>query len=174
MPGGPSPEIPELPPAFPSTRDSRTQAERLFRRALRLDPTLAEARIRLVHVLGDSGRHNDATAELKPLATERLAPFLDYYASLMRARESRALGQLDAARAAFEHAATVFPEASAPKLGLSELAMARGNRAESLAHLRRETDELPGRTTEPWWWIDRVHEPSAQFLMSELRQLISQ
>ncbi len=134
-PGAGGGQIPELPPSFPSIRDSRTQAERLFRRALTIDPTLSEARIRLAHLLGDGGRHTEAAAELKRLTTGQLPPFLDYYASLVTARTSRARGELDAARAAFEHAATVYPNAPAPRLGLSELAMAQGRPADSLAQL---------------------------------------
>jgi len=48
------PTVKDLPPALPSVRGSRSQAERLFRRALALDPTLAEARVRLAHVLSDA------------------------------------------------------------------------------------------------------------------------
>jgi tetratricopeptide (TPR) repeat protein len=172
MPGGPSVQIPELPPAPPSIRDSRSRAERLFRRALAIDPGLWEARIRLAHVLGDSGRHHEAAAALKPLPIGPLPPFLDYYAALIAARESRARGQLAAARAAFARAATIYPNAPAPRLGLSELAMAEGNPAESLAELVRSQEVAavaPG-TTEPWWWIDRMHAPSAQSLMSDLRE----
>lgn len=173
LPPGAGGTIPELPPSFPSIRESRSQAERLFRRALNIDPTLSEARIRLAHLLGDGGRHMDAATELRRLTTGQLPRFLDYYASLVTARTSRARGQLDAARAAFEHAATVYPHAPAPRLGLSELTMAQGKPAESLAQLvsfRTEPPQDAPSATEPWWWIDRVHEPSADALMSDLRQ----
>src|SRR5262245_42754831 len=99
------PTVKDLPPTVPSVRGSRSQAERLFRRALALDPALAEARVRLAHVLSDAGRHNEAVAELKQMGAAPRPPFIDYYASLMIGRVSRTRGQLDAARPAFEHAA---------------------------------------------------------------------
>jgi tetratricopeptide (TPR) repeat protein len=168
--GGPSGQAPELPPSFPSVRESRARAEQLFRRALAIDVALPEARIRLAHVLGDRGRHAEAAAELKRLARGKLPRLLDYYASLVAGRESRALGQLEAARAAFEHAARIYPSASAPKLGLSELAIAAGDREASLSHLVTRAADAPDGMVEPWWWIDRVHDPSAGVLIAELRQ----
>ncbi len=154
-----------LPEAFPSAGDSRAQAERLFRRALALDPALAEARIRLAHVVGDSGRHEAAATELERAARQPLPPLLDYYASLLTGREARARGQLDAARRGFERAAGIYPNAPAPKYGLSELAIARNNGPESLAHLLPSEAAARSDPNEPWWWIDRVHDPSAQTLI---------
>jgi hypothetical protein len=149
----------------------------LFRRALKLDPTLAEARIRLAHVLGDTGRHVEALSEMTLLTAPPSAPFLDYYASLVTARASRARGLFEAARSAFEHAAGVYPNAPAPHLGLSELAMAQGRPSESLAQLvvlermKKDAPQDAENSAEPWWWVDRVHEPSADSMMNDLRQL---
>ena len=164
------PTVKNLPPVLPSVRGSRSQAERLFRRALALDPGLVEARIRLAHVLSDAGRHNEAATELKRVAGESRPGFIDYYASLMTGRVSRTRGQLDAARAAFEHAASVYATAPAPRLALSELALARGDREESLAQLRQAAPSDRSDVEEPWWWLDRVHEPSAQSLIGDLRR----
>jgi tetratricopeptide (TPR) repeat protein len=168
-PGARTPK--ELPPALPSVGGSRSQAERLFRRALAIEPALAEARVRLAHILSDAGRHNEAAAELRQVAAARRPQFVDYYASLMTGRVSRTRGQLDAARAAFERAAGVYPNAPAPRLALSELALASGNREESLARLRQAAPSERVDVDEPWWWLDRVHEPSAESLMGEMRRL---
>jgi hypothetical protein len=170
-PGGGAPTSKELPPALPSVRGSRSQAERLFRRALAVDRTLAEARIRLAHVLSDAGRHAEAAAELKQLGGGLRPPFIDYYASLLTGRVLRTRGQLDAARAAFEHAAGVYPNAPAPRLALSELALARGDREESLARVRQAAPSARVDVDEPWWWLDRVHEPSAESLVNDMRRL---
>jgi tetratricopeptide (TPR) repeat protein len=171
--GVPRPAMSQLPAALPSARDSRRQAERLFRRALAIDPTLAEARLRLAQMLGDDGRHDAAAAELERAMATRLPPLLDYYGALLTGREARARGQLGLARAAFERAATVYPSAPAPMFGLSELAMARGDRAEGLAHLLRGTAAADAEGNEPWWWIDRAHEPSARALVDEMRRVAS-
>jgi Flp pilus assembly protein TadD len=41
------------------------KAERLFRQSLELNPKQVEARIRLGHVLGRRGRHQEAIVELR-------------------------------------------------------------------------------------------------------------
>jgi tetratricopeptide (TPR) repeat protein len=162
--------IPELPPSFPSVRDSRGKAEQSLRRALAADATLAEARIRLAHVLGDRGRHADALVELSRLPAGSLPRFLEYYAALVTARESRALRRFDAARAAFERAARAYPAAPVPWIGLSELAAANGDTETGASYLVREASAPDDEMREPWWWIDRFHEPSAMMQIDALRQ----
>jgi tetratricopeptide (TPR) repeat protein len=163
-------EIISLPAGLPSARDSRGQAERLFRRALAIDPGLAEARIRLAHVLGDAGRHDEAAAELDRARTASLPALLDYYASLLAGREARARGRFDAARLAFERAASLYPTAPAPKFGLSELAIARNDPAAGLAHLQPTARDRSADIDDPWWWIDRAHSPPAESLVIDLRR----
>jgi tetratricopeptide (TPR) repeat protein len=164
-------EVVTLPVASPSAGESRTQAERAFRRALTIDSSLAEARIRLAQVLGDAGRHDAAAAELKQVPASGLPAVLDYYASLLTGREARLRGQVQAARAAFERAAALYPNASAPKFGLSELAMAQRNESDSLSYLIRSDAARRVDANEPWWWLDRVHDPSAGTLLDDLRQV---
>jgi tetratricopeptide (TPR) repeat protein len=159
-----------LPP--PAVQDSRARAERLFRRALVIDASLVEARIRLAHVLIDTDRHDEAVSELEAATRSPLPQLLGYYASLMIGRAQRARRQFDAARAAFERASSVYPTATAPTLGLSELAMARGDRTRALEHLSSGAKGSRAAVTEPWWTIERVHEPSAQTLLDDLRSRV--
>jgi hypothetical protein len=121
-------------------------------------------------MLGDRGRHDEAAAELARLRVDQLPPLLDYYAALLTGREARARGQLDTARGAFERAAKAYPDAPAPRYGLSEIAVARGDRAGALAQLVSRPAGAPDAADEPWWWIDRVHEPSAATLMNDFRR----
>ena len=171
MPGGGLPTVRDLPPILPSVRGSRSQAERLFRRALAIDPALAEARIRLAHVLGDAGRTSDAAGELtRAGAAATRGGFLDYYASLLRGRFSRTRGQFAAARDAFDHAAALYPDAPSPRLALSELALAQGDHAGSLTWLRDAAPAARTDVDEPWWSLDRLHEPSAEALLTAIRR----
>ena len=169
-----SPEVVTLPAALPSANSARTEAMRLFRRAITFDASLNEARIRLAHLLGDAGRHDDAAGELARVATAPLPQLLEYYASLLTGREARARGQLDMARSAFERAAALYPDAPAPKYGLSELAMAQRRSATSLEILLAADGGSTTEPNEPWWWIERVHSPSAQDLVVQLRELAPQ
>jgi len=158
-----------VPP--PSVQDSRARAERFFRRALVIDASLVEARIRLAHVLVDANRHDEAAAELEVAARSPLPQLLDYYGSLLLGRAQRARRQFDAARAAFERARSIYPTAPAPRLGLSEVAMTRGDRTRGLEHLLSGATAARAAVNEPWWTIDRVHEPSAQTLLADLRRM---
>jgi tetratricopeptide (TPR) repeat protein len=167
-------DLPTLPTALPSVGGSRTQAEQAFRRALAIDPTQTESRVRLAHVLGDAGRHDEAAAALAHVQVDHLPPFLDYYASIVTGREARTRGQPEVARAAFERAATIYPNAPAPRYGLSELALARGDRVESLAHLQRGAAASRVDADEPWRWLDRAHDPSAETLIAELHRSVPQ
>jgi tetratricopeptide (TPR) repeat protein len=168
---GPRPRIARPKPAnVVVVEEARDNAQRLFRRALAIDPSLAEARIRLANVLSDINRHDEALAQLESAKRAPLSKPLDYLASLLLGRVQRARGEFDAARAAFEHAAALYPGASAPQFGLSEVALARGDRAASLALLPRTGEAAAVDTLDPWWQIDRIHSPSAQELIDDLRR----
>jgi len=148
------------PDALPSASAARDRAQRLLRRALEVDPTLVEARIRLAHVLSDSRRHDEAAMELALARANPLPPLLDYYASLLSGREARTRGSLDEARQAYERAAALYPGAPAPHYGLSDLALIRGDREEALDHLLRAGANPRDEQAEPWWWIEREHAPT--------------
>jgi hypothetical protein len=153
----------------PTLEVSRRQAERLFRRALSLDPLLHEARVRLAHVLHDRGRHEEAARELARLpapADEPSSPFLDYYVAMLTGRVTRALGQLDAAEAAFERGLAAQPQAQAPRLALSELAMARGDAQTAARYLLPLTTGAAG--DDPWWRVGRLHAVPVGALVEEM------
>lgn len=156
----------------PGSSASLTEAERLFRRAIAIDPTLVEARIRLAHVLSERGRHDAASTELTRVTSASLPPLLDYYASLVAGRVARAREAFAEAQQAFERAAAIYPHAPAPRFGLSELAIARGDRAASLEHLTRVSSNVRVDDREPWWRIERTHAPSAAELIVEMRNAV--
>src|SRR5262249_12355491 len=115
-----------------SERSELETAERLLRQALTQDPTFAEARLRLHRVLARlrrggalarSGRHAAAAAELRQLSDDDLAPLENrYFWALFLGAEEEALGRRDEARAAYAHAAELFPKAQSPQIALSHLA----------------------------------------------------
>jgi tetratricopeptide (TPR) repeat protein len=164
-----SPQSTVLAP--PSMATALQLAERFFRRALAADPALHEARIRLTHVLHERGRHAEAVAEAARVAVVgALPPSLDYYASLVAGRAHRALGDLDAASASFSRALATHPDSRAARTALSELALARGDRAAARALLAPLAGRLLATAEEPWWLTGRIHEPSAQVLVDQLRR----
>jgi tetratricopeptide (TPR) repeat protein len=148
------------------------EAETELRRVLKIDPSLSEARVRLGHVLGNKGRHADAVSELtRALADPALSRDLRYDALLLVGREHETLVQLDRARDAFERAAALLPRAQSPRLALSQLARTRGDRGAAVAALQPlELSDTSGDSDDPWWDFTRVHTPSADALMTELRR----
>ena len=128
-------------------------AESLYRRALRIDPQRAEVRIRLGRVLGLLQRPAEALQELKMASSEVMDPLLQYYKDILQAREASALRQWRQARAAYEHAAALFPRAQTPRLGLSQLASREGDLTGALSTLRGVLDVAPdvAERDDPWW-----------------------
>jgi tetratricopeptide (TPR) repeat protein len=159
--------------ALPAVRGLRQQAARTFRRALSLDPALAEARIRLAQIVGDDDQHEEAVTELTRAMAAPLTPFLGYYAALVMGREQRALGQLDEAQASFERARAIYPAAAPPRFGLSEIALTRGD-ADRARALLSDLTPPQGDVNLLWGRIDRIHDPSAQSLLNEMRRVFSQ
>lgn len=149
----------------------RSIAAGLFRRALALDPSLSEARVRLAHVLGDDGRHQEAVTEVMAALAVPVPPFLDYYGSLVLGREARTTGDAVAAERALARAAAIRPAAQSPGIGLSQLALTAGDRAAAAGYVlaalsagsREDHDD-------PWWWSFRAHEPGADDRLAAMRR----
>jgi len=74
-------------------------ARRELRRALTLDPTLHEARIRLAHVLSRLGDDRQAVEVIRPALEAPLERFSEFYAALILGRSEEQLGHFDEARA---------------------------------------------------------------------------
>jgi tetratricopeptide (TPR) repeat protein len=137
-----------------SERAELETAERLLRQALAQDSTFVEARLRLGRVLARLGRHADAAAELRQLSDDDFdQPENRYFAALFLGAEEEAVGRRAEARAAYLHAAEIFPQAQSPHIALSHLARDGGDRTEALARMNRVL-ELPldwAERRDPFW-----------------------
>jgi Tfp pilus assembly protein PilF len=147
------------------------RAETDLRRALELDPALAQARIRLAHVVGERGHPREASALAEEALRGTLPRFFEVYATLILGRNLTRQGRLDEARAAFERAAVLAPAAQAARVGRSQVALAAGRPTDALKAL---TDFLgPGRhvrnDVEEWATYFRVHDPTAAVQLAALR-----
>jgi tetratricopeptide (TPR) repeat protein len=155
-----------------SDRSERRQAETFFRRALAVKPEFVEARLRLGRVLGLLGRHEEAASELRQAAAQADEPLMRYYGALYLGAEEETLGRYDAALAAYEQAAALFPTAQSPLLAQSELARRRGDRAAALRALQR-LFELPPTQPErddPWWAYYVAQARNVDDLLADLRR----
>jgi tetratricopeptide (TPR) repeat protein len=134
-----------------SQESEMRQGVAFYRRALESDRGHAEALIRLGGLLGRLGRHDDAAAELRralPLTTE---PLLQYYAQMFLGRELDHLGDLAGARAAYERAMALAPQAQSPRVGLSQILMRAGDRSAALDLVLPALDVEALQQAEPMW-----------------------
>jgi tetratricopeptide (TPR) repeat protein len=156
-----------------SAQSELRDAERLFRRALEVKPSFAEARMRFGRVLGGLGRHAEAVVELRRAAAELAEPELSYYAHQFRGAEEEAMGNREAAQAAYERAAALFPHAQSPLLALSQLARRYGDRNGALRAVERLfalQDDPDHDRDDPWWTYYLVQARDADNLLSALHQ----
>ena len=165
-----------LPPgmtmAIESERAELRQAETFFKRALAKQADMTEAHLRLGRVLGLEGHHVEAAAELRQALAAIDDDRLRYYGELFVGAEEEALGRFDAARAAFERAATLFPSAQSPLVALSELSKRRGDRAGALSAIERLFALPPvgdERRDDPWWSYHTAQARDAEALLDAVR-----
>lgn len=155
-----------------SERAELKDAEKFLRRAIELRPDFSEARIRLGRVLSLGGRDGEAAEQLNRGLASTEEPLLIYYGSLFLGTVDEKLGHLEAAAAAYERAAQLYPTAQSPLLGLSELARRAGRRDDALRAMARVyAIEDASITADPWWTysyaqgrdadsrLERLHKP---------------
>jgi tetratricopeptide (TPR) repeat protein len=145
-----------------------------MRRALESNPDLAEARIRLGHVLLQRERPGEALEALGNVVERTADPVLRYYARLVTGAAERARGNADGAVEAYKKAAALYPRAQSPHLALSQLARERGDRGAALEAAQRVLS-LPGDERErldPWWDYHRGTGRRVEALLIEVRTTV--
>ena len=163
-------------PGFATPALEWRTAQALFEQSLKLDPNLAEARIRLARVLALQDQHEAAITHLNQVLTgsASLPARLRYFSLLFLAREQWTLERREEAEIAYREAAALYPGAQSPQLGLSQLAHHRGDRERALAHLAiLEAPAASDDRDDPWWTYNRVHVPDAIALMTLLVERLS-
>ena len=152
------------------SREELERAGRYYREAVDVDPSFAEAHLRLGRVLGLLGRHSQALEALQRGLTLTRDAVLRYFADLFAAAEYESLGRLEDARRAYERCASLAPTAQSPLIGLSEVARRSGDRTAALQAMQRlaTLSDGPDRI-DPWWDYLRSHAWNADQLLEEVR-----
>jgi tetratricopeptide (TPR) repeat protein len=146
------------------------EAEVFFRKALALNPQMAEGQIRLGHVLLARGKPQDAADELRAAASAADDPLLQYFRAMFMGRAEEALGQVSGARESYMHAASIYPRAQSPYVALSALAMGRGDRGAARLEMQRVFD-LGGAESDredPWWDYRTAQARNSDELLEQL------
>jgi tetratricopeptide (TPR) repeat protein len=147
-------------------------AEGFFRRTLGIEPQHTEARIRLGNVLAQRGHHKESVTELeRALKTIGDDHTLAYYARMIFAREAEQTGRTVQARASYEEAARLYPNAQSPLIALSQLAHRAGDDSSAGALLKRAFSSTgePDLASDPWWRYAAYAGRSADALIANAR-----
>ena len=142
------------------------EAERLFRRALRADPSFVEARVRLARLLEVRKHYDEAATELSTALDSEPTGHVAFYAHLFAGRAAQALRRLDDAAGHYKAAAALFPGAQSALLGLSQVALRAADVPSALAPIEHLDRSLTAR--DPWWLYDRGAGRDADALLGEL------
>lgn len=147
-------------------------AERFYRRALEIDATLVEARIRYGRLLGLRGRHDEAATELQKTVTAS-EPVLRYYASLFLGGELEAIGRNDEAQTAYRQASSLAPGAQSPLLGLTRVTRGADRVAARQALIAAAATPVDDDDRgDPWWIYETVQARDLEKHLEALYQAV--
>ena len=153
-----------IAPAFVTT----AEADRVYRRALNLDPTLVEARVRLARLLDLRGAHAEALLELR-IALDASPPrIVAFYAHLFAARASLHAGSVPDASNHYRDALSLYPNAQSALLGVSETALLAGDVTGAIAPVERLGATSAPLDADPWWQYGLAAGRDVNELMAKL------
>ena len=151
---------------IPPEDETNDEAERLFRRALRVDPSFVEARVRLGRLLGVRKRHDEAASELAAAITAKPTGALLFYAHLFAGRSAQVLGKIAGAVEHYRSAAQLFPGAQSAQLALSQAALLESDVPAALESVQRLDNSTTAR--DPWWSYYLASGRDADTLLREM------
>jgi tetratricopeptide (TPR) repeat protein len=151
---------------IPPEDETNDEAERLFRRALSVDPSFVEARVRLGRLLGVRKRHDEAASELATAIAAKPTGALLFYAHLFTGRSAQALGRIAGAVEHYKAATLLFPGAQSAQLGLSQAALLESDVPGTLEAIQRLDNSTT--TRDPWWWYYLASGRDADALLREM------
>lgn len=167
----------QLPPrgevSYGSKKDELKQAQKLFRRVIKINPDSAEAYLRLGRVLGLLGLPHQAIVELKHADALIKDPQLSYYVSLFLGYEFETISHQHDARNFYERAARLYPKAQSPQFALSQLARNNDDTEEAILAIQR-VFALPFENSindDPLWIYDLSHVRDAHSLVEKMRRI---
>jgi tetratricopeptide (TPR) repeat protein len=145
-------------------------AETYFKRALANSPGMAEARLRLGHVLLARGKPDEAVRELQLALPSLDDPLLKYFGEMFLGAADEATKRPAEARAAYSAAEQLFPSSQSAPLALSALAARQGDRASSAAGIERMFVSAHGNNDDrdPWWGYYSAQTRGTDALLAEL------
>jgi tetratricopeptide (TPR) repeat protein len=135
---------------IPAEEKTNGEAERLYRRALAIDPGYLEARVRLARLLAHRGQHDEAAAQTTNVLDARPTGVVAYYAFVVAGRVSAARRRYDEALRHYQAAAQLYPDAQSAALGASHAALMLADVAGTLAPVEHLGSDEVTFDADPW------------------------
>lgn len=148
-------------------------AERRYRAALKLDPRLVEARLRLGRVLDLEGRADVARGELERAWQEAGTGYEKYLAALFLGSLHERSRRFADASAAYRAAIREYPESQTAYLALAHLLETQGERA-AAAETVRAMLEPQAKRADPWWMYCYAQYWQIDTRLAGLRAMVRQ
>jgi tetratricopeptide (TPR) repeat protein len=136
---------------IPPAERTNAEAERLFSRALAIDPSLLEARTRLGRLLDLRGRSEEAAVELKTVISSQPTGVVAFYTHLFAGRAAQALNKSEEASRHYHDALGLYPDAPSALLASSQLALLTADVPATLAPVTHLGQRSALFTADPWW-----------------------
>jgi tetratricopeptide (TPR) repeat protein len=128
-----------------------TTARGWLRKAAARSPDASEVRLRLGRVLFLLGDLDEADAELRRFKAAAKDPISEYLVQLFLGDICERRGDRAAARAAYEKAVDILPDAQSGRLAAAWIAYVEGLRPVAAETVVTSLSE-PSSQADPWWW----------------------
>lgn len=135
---------------IPDEGKTNGEAERMYRRALDVDPSYVEARVRLARLLDRRGRHDEAQAEIDRALDARPSGAVGFYALIVAGRVSTAQGRYDAALRHYREASALYEHAQSARLGASHAGLMLADVPLAIAPLGGLGADTALADADPW------------------------
>jgi tetratricopeptide (TPR) repeat protein len=147
------------------------RAEVLLRRALTIDPTFVEARLRLGRVLIQLQKLEEGLRFVEQAVAESSDRVMRYYGSLFAGDALLALGRAADARESYQRAIALFPDGQAARLGLGSALRALSDGADALDAMLPTLTKAPSSREgdDPWWQYYDGDAAHVETLLEQLR-----
>lgn len=158
---------------IPAESKTNSEAERLYRRTIAVDPSYVEARVRLARLLERRGRHEEAAGQITRALDARPAGIPLFFAHLVAGRIASARGRYEDALRHYRAASAIDPNAQSALLGASHAALMLSHVPEALGPLQR-LDAAPAAADEdPWLEYERGAGRDVRALLEALWALVA-
>ena len=135
---------------LPSEEKTNAEAERLYRRALEIEPAYAEARVRLARLLERRGQRDEAAAQVAQVLAAPPTGVVGFYASIVAGRVAARRGRYEDALRHYRDASALFDRAQSAALGASHAALMLGDVPQTLARVEPLGASRDDADADPW------------------------